>query len=145
MIDQEIATAEEALGFIEAHVAVGLTPVMAGTSFYRHSFSASQFGDYIYYLDQRGTAGRCLPRNVQRVFDFVDLGRPVAGSLPDLTIPTYRPEPETVGRAGLVVTVVPGRRAPTLLEAAEAAIRIMPAGPERDDLENAVIAARRID
>ena len=44
MEERAPASAEEALSFIESRVADGLTPVMAGTDFFRHSFCASQFG-----------------------------------------------------------------------------------------------------
>jgi len=137
---QPPATASEAIDLIRSKIAQGLTPVMAGTSFYRHSFRPSQFGSYVYYLDERGTAGAFQARNVERVLDFVDLGQPVAGSLPDMEI-VSAPR----GRTGMAVAVVPGRSAPTLLEAAEAALRVMPRGPERDDLEMAVLAERRIN
>ncbi len=133
--------AATALGFIQDQVDSGLTPVMRGTEFYRHSFSPSQFDSYIYYLDARGTKGACQPRNVVTAFDFIPAGLPVAGSLPDLD------RAGTVGKVGVFTTVIPGRAAPTLLEAATAALRAMDAagvkGTERDDLENAVIAERR--
>ena len=139
MIDQKIETAEQALALITTQIAQGLTPVMAGTSFYRHSFRASQFGDYLYYLDERGTAGCCRPFNLLRTFDFIDLGLPVPGSMPDLPIPVSER-----GRSGLVVAFVPGLPEPTLLQAATAALRVMPDGPEREDLERAIIRERRI-
>lgn len=139
MIDAPIQTAEEALDFIEVQRAMGLTPVMKGTRFYRHSFSVSQFGSYLYYLDERGTKGCCQPRNLLSTFDFISLGQPVPGSLPDLPI-TRAPEPDR--GVGMAIGVIGGR--PSLLEAAEAALRVMPKGPERDSLEMAVLAERRI-
>lgn len=138
---QEIETADEALAYIEAKRALGMAPVMRGTSFYRHSFSVSQFGSYLYYLDARGTKGACQPCNLLRTFDFVPLGLPVPGTLPDLVIDRA---PEVRGRTGMATTFVPGRREPTLLEAAEAALRLMPIGAERDDLERAIASERRI-
>ncbi len=136
--------AATALGFIQDQVESGLTPVMQGTSFYRHSFGSSQFGSYLYYLDARGTKGACQPRNVIKAFDFIPAGLPVAGSLPDLD----RTTPETVGKVGVFTAVIPGRAAPTLLEAATAALRAMDAagfrGSERDDLELAIMAEGRI-
>lgn len=149
MVDQEVVTADEAMAFIEAQRAAGLTPVMAGTSFYRHSFSVSQFGSYVQYLDERGTAGRCQPKNLLRTFDFIDLG-PVPGAPVDLQAPAGRGYGMVTavvpGRRGygMVAAVVPGERRLSLLEAAEAALRVMPAGPERDDLESAVAAERRM-
>ena len=114
-VDSQIKSADEALSLIQDRVAHGLTPVMRGTSFYRHNFSASQFGSYIWYLDERGTRGCCQFQNVPDVFDFVDLGRPVPGNLPDAQ--ELRVAPMTV-----VVEVVRQRHAPSLLEAAEAAL-----------------------
>lgn len=134
--------AATALGFIQDQVDSGLTPVMHGTEFYRHSFSQSQFGSYLYYLDARGTKGACQPRNVVTAFDFIPAGLPVAGSLPDLD------RAETVGKVGVFTAVIPGRAAPTLLEAATAALRAMDAAgvrwAERDDLELAIMAEGRI-
>lgn len=140
MTDQKITTAEEAMDFIEVQRAIGLTPVMAGTSFYRHGFTVSQFNSYIEYLDERGTVGRCQPKNLLRTFDFISLGRPVPGSLPDFRV---APAPAERG-FGVVTAVIPGRRQPSLLEAATAALRVMAAGPERDDLAEAVAQERRI-
>lgn len=137
----EITTAEQALDYIAVQRAIGMTPVMRGTNFYRHSFSVSQFGSYLYYMDERGTKGACQPRNLLMTFDFVFLGLPVPGTLPDLTI---TPAPEPRGRTGMVTTFVPARREPTLLEAAEAALRLMPTGAERDDLERAIASERRV-
>lgn len=133
--------AETALSFIQDQVDSGLTPVMNGTEFYRHSFSPSQFGSYIYYLDARGTKGACQPSNVVTAFDFIPVGLPVAGSLPDLD------RTETVGKVGVFTTVIPGRAAPTLLEAASAALKAMEAagitGAAHDDLELAIMAEGR--
>lgn len=140
MIDSPIQTAEEALDFIAVQRAMGLAPVMKGTRFYRHSFAVSQFGSYLYYLDARGTKGCCEPRNLLSTFDFIHLGLPVPGSLPDLPITREAPD----RGVGLVVTIMGGERQPSLLAAAEAALRVMPEGPERDDLEMAVMAERRL-
>ncbi len=141
MTQQKITTAAEALDYIDANIAIGLTPVMAGTKFYRHSFSQTGMGFYIEYLDERGTVGRCLPKNVTWVFDFVFMGLPVAGSLPGISIPVA--PPELRGRVGVAIAVVPGRRKATLLEAAEAALMVMADGAERDDLAEAVARERR--
>ena len=100
-----VTTASEALALIQDAISRGLTPVMAGTSFYRHSFQASQFGAYVTYLDERGTAGEFLPRNVRRCLDFV--------------APREAP---LEGAVGLGVAVVPPVVVPSLLEAAEAAL-----------------------
>lgn len=141
MIDAPIQTADEALDFIAVQRAMGLTPVMKGTRFYRHSFAVSQFGSYLYYLDARGTKGCCEPRNLLSTFDFIHLGLPVPGSLPDLPIVHEAPD----RGVGLAVAIMGGepQRQPSLLEAAEAALRVMAPGRERDDLEMAVNAERR--
>jgi hypothetical protein len=139
MAKKKITTAAEAMSLIEANIAIGLTPVMRGTRFYRHSFSVSQFGSYLYYLDERGTAGRCQFQNVEMVFDFIDLGTPVPGSFPVEDLP--QPQ-KPLGHIMVVATV--GGEAPSLLEAAEAAIRVMRAGPERDNLERAIAMERRV-
>lgn len=138
--EPEFSSAQEAIDFIEVQRAIGLTPVMHGTTFYRHSFGVSQFGSYLYYMDERGTRGACQFKNVTKVFDFINLGQPVPGSLPDLEI-VHAPQPQ--GLSGLVVAFIPGRREPTLLEAATAALKLMPAGAERDDLELAILSERR--
>lgn len=140
MIDSPIQTADEAMDFIAVQRAMGLTPVMKGTRFYRHSFAVSQFGSYLYYLDARGTKGCCEPRNLLSAFDFIHLGLPVPGSLPDLPITREAPD----RGVGLAVGIMGGERQPSLLAAAEAALRVMPEGPERDDLEMAVMAERRL-
>ena len=130
MITKE-ATAAEALALIESMEAEGLTPVMRGTRFYRHSFKSSQFGDFIEYLDERGTAGRCMPKNVLRVFEFVSM--------------RAQAEPQRIGYA-VVVGVVHYEPA-SLLEAAALAVVAMDAagvaGPERGWLATAVIEGRR--
>jgi hypothetical protein len=102
---------------------------MHGTSFYRYNFSKSQFGSYITYLDERGTAGCCRYQNVKRAFDFVDLGRPAPGSMLGIEAPRVAP---------MVVAAATVRRRPSLLEAAAAALVAMDVagvgGPARDNL-----------
>ena len=71
-------TADQALDLIRSKVAAGLTPVMKGTHFARYGFRPSQFGSYVYYEDARGTSGCFMPRNVERVLDFV----PILGPKP---------------------------------------------------------------
>jgi hypothetical protein len=141
--EQQIASAAEALDFIESMVAAGLAPVMKGTRFYRHSFSISQFGSYLYYLDERGTAGRCQFQNVESVFDFIDLGLPVPGSEPWQAVPERKPH---LGHILVVETV--GGEVPSLLEAASAALRAMDeagiGGAVRDYLERAIAAQGRV-
>jgi hypothetical protein len=131
----EIESADAALALIGDKVAQGLTPVMHGTRFYRYNFSKSQFSSFIWYLDERGTRGCCQFQNVEKVFDFIDLGRPVSGNLPETQ--GLRVAPMTV-----VVEVVRQARAPSLLEAAVAALEAMDAagvvGSARDDLAQAI-------
>jgi len=138
-VDSQIKSADEALSLIQDRVAHGLTPVMRGTSFYRHNFSASQFGSYIWYLDERGTRGCCQCQNVESVFDFVDLGLPVPGTLPEAQ--RSRTAPATV-----VVQIMRQQRPQTLLEASAAALRAMDAagivGPSRDGLAEAIARER---
>lgn len=138
----EIGSAQEALDYIETQVAVGLAPVMKGTNLYRHSFSVSQFGSYIRYLDQRGTAGRCQFQNLLTTFDFVHLGLPVPGSEQYQKVPERRPH---VGHVLVVETV--GGEEPTLLAAAAIALAALDdagvTGPVRDDLERAIMMERR--
>jgi len=136
---KNIETAAEALGLIEAMISIGLTPVMRGTRFYRHSFSVSQFGSYLYYLDERGTAGRCQFQNVEKVFDFIFLGLPVPGSFPAEDLPEPK---KPLGHIMVVATT--GGEVPSLLDAAVAALAVMQAGPERDNLERAISMERRV-
>lgn len=139
----EIGSAQEAMDYIETQIAVGLTPVMKGTKFYRHSFSVSQFGSYLYYLDERGTAGRCQFKNLLTTFDFVFLGLPVHGSEPFQDMPEPR---VPVGHAMVNVVFEPE---PTLLEAAVEALMALDAagvaGDVRDRLGRAIAAERRIN
>ena len=126
------ASAAESLALVEAMAATGLTPVMRGTRFSRHSFKASQFGSYVEYLDERGTAGRCEPKNLLRAFEFVDFEASA--------------EPQGIGYA-VVVADVPCEPA-TLLEAAACAVVAMDAagvgGAARDDLARAIVSERRM-
>ena len=87
----EIESADQALALIQQRIAQGLTPVHHGTSFYRYNFSKSQFGSCVFYLDERGTVGRCQYQNVERVFDFVDMGLPVPGYLFEVRVPRTAP------------------------------------------------------
>lgn len=143
-MNQPRMTAQEAMDYIEVQRAIGLTPVMRGTSYYRHNFMIGQFGYYIEYLDERGTAGMCLPKNLLSTFDFISLGQPVAGTAPDLAVPAMAPE----RGYGIASGIMPGERAPSLLEAAELALVVMDAagitGRERDGLAQAIKAERRI-
>lgn len=142
MLDQEIVTADDAMDFIAVQVAVGLAPVMKRTRFYRHSFSVSQFGSYIEYIDERGTIGRCQPKNLLSTFDFISLGLPVPGSFPDTEI-VHPAAPAPERGFGVVTAIIPAQRKLSLLEAAEAALSVMPAGPERDNLEIAIVREGR--
>ena len=66
-----VTTASEALALIQDAISRGLTPVMAGTSFYRHSFQASQFGAYVTYLDE-GAPSAGNPTGNQRYLVTVE-------------------------------------------------------------------------
>ena len=136
--EPEIESADEALSLIQDRIAQGLTPVMRGTTFYRYNFGKSQFGSYVTYLDERGTKGCCQFQNVEKVFDFIDLGRPVPGALPELQAPGVAPM--------TVVVATVHQEAPTLLQAAAEALVAMDAcgitGPARDGLAMAIARER---
>jgi hypothetical protein len=135
----EIESADQALALIQQRIAQGLTPVHHGTSFYRYNFSKSQFGSYVFYLDERGTVGRCQYQNVERVFDFVDMGLPVPGYLFEVRVPRTAP-------VAIAVVVSRQRAVPSLLDASVAALKAMDAagivGPARDDLALAIKPVR---
>jgi hypothetical protein len=137
-VDNPILSADEALALIQENVDRGLTPVMHGTSFYRYNFSKSQFGSYINYLDERGTKGCCQFQNVEKVFDFIDLGRPVPGNFSGAGVPRVAP-------MSIVVEVV-HQQEQTLVEAAAEALVAMDAcgitGPARDGLAMAIARER---
>lgn len=142
MNKQRIATADDAMALVQSKIAQGLTPVMRGSRFYRHSFTVSQLGLYIFYLDERGTRGCCRPHNIERTFDFIDLGLPVPGSMAPIKV---GPAPMKTGFAIVTTTTA---ETPTLLAAAEAAVAAMDraglGGPERDGLARAIAAERRV-
>jgi len=144
-VSRQTATADDALALIESKIAAGLTPVMAGTGFYRHSFQASQFGSYVHYLDERGTKGCFLPQNVEKCLDFVDRGRAV----PAVEAVFSTVEPEAPGSILGIAVMEPSPKAVlSLLEAAVAALGALDeagiTGPARDGLAQAIKREGRV-